>query len=148
MNAYEYLASQRVNIEVMLKVDEKSGTMYYGVRIRPWKQETRKPLMVLSQGLDMNDAMNKAARDHYLERWEELDWAARPWDSRKDTYVDRAASTALDFLGEEEQAEVVPPHLELVQTRFAPPDKAKEKNNRLRASQSRSGQAKEPPGIS
>jgi hypothetical protein len=97
MNAVTYLANKRVNIDLMLYVDPKN-ILYIGVRIRPWSQVATKPLMVLSQGLTLADAIDKAARDYHLDRWQALDWRRRPWDSAVEEYDFDGPDEVLEFL--------------------------------------------------
>lgn len=81
MNACQYLSKQRVNIELILWTNDKN-ILHYGVRLRPWKQETRTGAMILVHGLSLDDAMNVAAKAHHSGIWEVLDYAARPWNVR------------------------------------------------------------------
>lgn len=85
LDSITYLATKRINIDLMPYIDAKS-VLHIGVRIRPWTQAGKRPLMVLSQGLTLQDAMDRAARDYHLDRWQELDWRRRPWDSAKEAY--------------------------------------------------------------
>lgn len=103
MNAVEYLANKRVNIDLLLW-EAPNGILHIGVRIRPWKQEGRRPRMVLSQGLTLADAIDKAARDYHLDRWEELDWTIRPWTPRASDYLGEEEEVQLDFLTPLEQS--------------------------------------------
>jgi hypothetical protein len=96
MNACQYLGKQRVNIELMLWENDK-GILHYGVRLRPWKQDTRVPSMILVQGLSLEDAMNNAARSHFKNEWIALDYAARPWDTQDRKKVDPMNASDLDF---------------------------------------------------
>lgn len=97
MNAMVYLAGKRVNVELLLFHNDKN-ILHIGVRLRPWKQESRNPEMILVQGLDINDALNNAARALYQEQWRRLDFAARPWNNITfDTETGEEAEQ-LDFL--------------------------------------------------
>lgn len=78
MNALEYLQSQKVNVELVLGKDNKD-VLQINVRVRPWKQDTPTPRMVLACGLDVEDALNSAARMVYHQEWVKLDWTARTW---------------------------------------------------------------------
>jgi hypothetical protein len=97
MNACEYLAGQRVNVELILWINDKN-ILHYGVRIRPWKQETRIGAMILAQGLSVDDALKNAARELYLAHWERLDYSARPWLSRTPETPGSESPVQLDFL--------------------------------------------------
>lgn len=97
MNGITYLATKRLNIDLMLYVNPK-GVLCIGVRLRPWQQQGKKPLMVLAQGLSLDDAIDKAARDYHLDRWQELDWRRRPWDSAIEQYEVAPGEDVLEFL--------------------------------------------------
>lgn len=97
MNACEYLAGQRVNVELILWVNDKN-ILHYGVRIRPWKQETRIGAMILVQGLSVDDAIKNAARELFKGNWERLDYSARPWLARSADVPGSESPQQLDFL--------------------------------------------------
>jgi len=97
MNGVTYLASKRLNVDLLLYINPK-GVLCIGVRLRPWQQAGKKPLMVLAQGLSLDDAIDKAARDYHLDRWQELDWRRRPWDSAIEAYETPPGEDVLEFL--------------------------------------------------
>jgi hypothetical protein len=97
MNACEYLAGQRVNVELILWANDKN-ILHYGIRIRPWKQETRIGAMILAQGLSVDDAIKNAARELFKGNWERLDYAARPWLARSASEPGSESPQQLDFL--------------------------------------------------
>jgi len=97
MNALAYLAQKKVNIELLLHVDN-SGVLYIGMRLRPWKQDTRNPQMVLAQGVDIQDCLNNIARNLYNEQWRRLDFATRPWAMPTFDTDDTERPDQLDFL--------------------------------------------------
>lgn len=97
MNAATYLSGKRINIELILWMSDKN-ILHYGVRLRPWKQETRTGIMILVQGLSLEDALNVAAKALYEERWEVLDYAARPWQARTPEAATPEHPDGLEFL--------------------------------------------------
>src|SRR5664279_387193 len=97
MKATEYLATKRVNLELILYINTQ-GILHYGLRLRPWKQEGRRPMMILVQGLTLDDCMNNAARAYHLDKWLELDWTARPWHLVQPNEVDAETQIELEFM--------------------------------------------------
>lgn len=67
-----------VNIEVLPHwADEELQGL--GVRLRPYGKSFPKDIMVLGYGPTLEEAL-EACYDRAREnRWEKLDWAARPW---------------------------------------------------------------------
>lgn len=108
MNALEYFSEKRVNIDLLLYTGP-NGVLHIGIRVRPWSQQTKRPLMLLSQGLTLIDAINKAARDYHLDRWQELDWRRRPWDSVTESYQSGPEQDTLDFMAEDTGGDTLPP---------------------------------------
>jgi hypothetical protein len=97
MNSMEYLAKKRVNVEALLYVNDKN-ILHIGIRLRPWKQESRNPEMILVQGLDMMDALNNAARALFQEDWRRLDFQARPWNAPTFDTETNSDAEGLEFL--------------------------------------------------
>lgn len=97
MNALEYLAQARVNIELLLHMGS-DNILYIGVRARPWKNDAKRPIMYLGQGLTVNDALNDVSRSVYYERWQALDYRARPWQNNEVEDTDTESPAQLDFL--------------------------------------------------
>lgn len=118
MNALEYLADKKLNMDLIIQYDAKQ-ILCIGVRLRPWTQQAKRPLMILSQGLTLQDCMDKAARDHFLDRWQDLDWRRRPWDSEKLVFVEKPEEIQLEFMTNVPLAE--PSDQEALQSPVAPP---------------------------
>lgn len=97
MNALEYLTQVRVNMELVTHLGS-DNILYIGIRLRPWKQDTRHPTMVLGQGLTVNDALNDAARNHYNNLWRTLDYRERPWSMNLQEALGTESLPTLDFL--------------------------------------------------
>lgn len=97
MNSLEYLADKKLNMDLIIQFDAKQ-ILCIGLRLRPWTQQAKRPLMILSQGLTLQDCVDKAARDYFLDRWMDLDWRRRPWDSEKLTFVGKPEEIVLDFM--------------------------------------------------
>ncbi len=78
MNAPQYLSQKKVNIELLLWTNDL-GITHYGVRLRPWKQDSTMAKMILVQGKDVEDALNIAAQQLYINAWQMLDYTLRAW---------------------------------------------------------------------
>lgn len=115
MNALSYLSQKKVNIELLLYADPK-GIFYIGVRLRPWKQDTRNQQMVLVQGIDIQDALNNAARALYNEQWRRLDFSVRPWTMPIFDVGDTETPEELDFLLISPRSQTPPDILEAQRT--------------------------------
>ena len=50
-----------------------------GVRLRPFSKNLPKNRMVLAAGHTFEEALHDAVAKAEAGRWENLDWAARPW---------------------------------------------------------------------
>ena len=97
MNALEYLVQSRVNVELLLQMGS-DNILYIGVRLRPWKQDARRPIMYLGQGLTVTDALNDVAKELYHERYRPLDYRERPWSKNLIEDNDTETPLQLDFL--------------------------------------------------
>lgn len=104
MDSVTYFATKRVNIDLMPYINAK-GILHIGVRIRPWTQAGKKQLMILSQGHTLQHAMDSAARDYHLDRWQELDWRRRPWDSAVEAYQVPTSEADYEFMDIDVSAE-------------------------------------------
>lgn len=77
VEACAYLCMERVNVELLFD-DGPQGTIYYGVRLRPWANSERKSDMILGVGETLSEAFEQACIKHVANEWEEMDWRARP----------------------------------------------------------------------
>lgn len=50
-----------------------------GIRLRTYGKQLPRNLMVLGAGATFTEALDDAATKAEAGRWENLDWAARPW---------------------------------------------------------------------
>lgn len=100
MNAAEYLSKKKVNIEILLWCNDKN-VLHYGIRLRPWKQESLTPKMILVQGLSVDDALNVAAAQLYIEAWQVLDYSLRAWAGALPTPSVDETPEQFDFLDAE-----------------------------------------------
>lgn len=75
-DVYEYFANARVNVEVMF-VAPRMGNIIINVRVRPWKNAAQDGLMVLQEGLTLDEALLNAMKAIFAHQWIPLDWRAR-----------------------------------------------------------------------
>jgi hypothetical protein len=83
MNGFEAqvfdLIRTGIAVELLAGVDA-DGTAQVGVRLRTFGKNLPKDKMVLSGGETIEEALEEACGKAANERWERLDWAARPWE--------------------------------------------------------------------
>ena len=68
----------RVNVAIVTGFDD-TGEFQMGVRLTPWKQDTRSPRMILARADSLLGALDVAASIARTGKWEKLDYASRPW---------------------------------------------------------------------
>lgn len=67
-----------VNIDVLPNF-QRGEYQGLGVRVRPYGRDYPKEIMVMGYGADFDEALTEAYHLAAEDRWEKLDWAARPW---------------------------------------------------------------------
>lgn len=70
--------TNRVNVEVLMDADGPES-YHLGVRLRPYGNSQSRGYMVLGRGDTLQSALGDAVAKANAGRWEELDWAKRPW---------------------------------------------------------------------
>lgn len=75
-DAFGYLFTQRVNIEVLLLADA-DGLSYINLRARPWKNSPQDGYMLLVGAHMFEDALLELAEAHESGKWQRLDWTRR-----------------------------------------------------------------------
>lgn len=62
---------------------DKDGAVRYGTRLRTFGKDLPKGKMIIAQGDTFAEAIGEAVEKAYARRWENTDWAARPWPVRE-----------------------------------------------------------------
>jgi len=70
-----------VNVDLLPHVVE-GELVGMGVRVRPFGRDYPKDVMLLGYASDLEGALNEVFALAEEERWEALDWRARPWAVR------------------------------------------------------------------
>jgi len=83
-------AENLVNVEFVFDFDG-NGACLFGVRLRPYGKRAPKNKMVLGGGRTSLEALQQAVDKARANRWENIDWSARPW------LVDQPAATGTWF---------------------------------------------------
>lgn len=68
----------RYNADLIGTLDGEKNPVYF-VRLRPWKQDKRSPIMFCGYGPDLVTAMREAIADYKDGEERPLDYAYRPW---------------------------------------------------------------------
>ena len=88
-DVYEYFANARVNVEILF-IAPRSGFIIINTRVRPWKNAAQDGLMILQDGLTIDEALTNAMRAIFAHQWQPLDWRARIGvDAHTQTQTDR-----------------------------------------------------------
>ncbi|HKH21943.1 MAG TPA: hypothetical protein VKB53_13940 [Gammaproteobacteria bacterium] len=77
-----------VTVDILAEVDA-TGTEAFGVRLRTFGKTNPKNKMILAASETFDEALSMAIEKAQNGRWENLDWAARPWPKRE-RLVDRS----------------------------------------------------------
>lgn len=92
----ELCHQNRCNVDLVTGYDEVGG-FKFAVRLRPWKQNPRSPVMVIAQGKTLREGLDNATQLASTAQWVSLDWAGRPWPSSRmggGTWSDNAIGPA------------------------------------------------------
>jgi hypothetical protein len=71
-------ARNAVNVEFLFDFAD-SGDLIFGCRLRPYGRRAPKNKMALGGGYTVLEAVCQAIEKAKAQRWETLDWSARPW---------------------------------------------------------------------
>jgi hypothetical protein len=75
-------SQEKCNVEYIGYLEPTGLMPVYAVRLRPFANKAQKDNMVLGKGETFADALQDAVKRAEQGRWEPLDWAKRPWETR------------------------------------------------------------------
>lgn len=73
--------TRRCNVDVLC-TEAGPNTYVFGIRIRPYTKDGKGRMVLGGSATTLQDALEQAVLKARAGRWEPLDWAKRPWETR------------------------------------------------------------------